>query len=57
LPFEPMAGRPMKDYVRAPEPVLADEAALAEFLAKGLAHTAGLPSKAKTAGKAKKAMR
>jgi TfoX/Sxy family transcriptional regulator of competence genes len=49
LPFEPMAGRPMKGYVRAPEPVLADEAALAAFLRRGLAYTAGLPPKEKKA--------
>src|SRR5690348_7361818 len=49
LPFEPMAGRPMKDYVRAPDEVIADEAALAELLARAFAHTAGLPPKVKTA--------
>jgi len=55
LPFEPMAGRPMQAYVRAPDEVMADEAALADFLAKGLAHTAGLPPKEKTAKPAKPA--
>jgi len=48
-PFEPMAGRPMQAYVRAPDAVMADEAALADFLAKGLAFTAALPAKEKTA--------
>jgi len=48
-PFEPMAGRPMQAYVRAPDAVMADEAALADFLAKGLAFTAALPAKERTA--------
>ena len=47
LAFEPMPGRAMKGYVRAPDSVMADEAALAAFLAKGHAYTAALPPKEK----------
>jgi TfoX/Sxy family transcriptional regulator of competence genes len=49
LPFEPMPGRPMKDYTRLPDPVLADEAAVADLLARSLAFTASLPPKVKKA--------
>jgi TfoX/Sxy family transcriptional regulator of competence genes len=46
-PFEPMPGRPMKDYTLVPDDVLADDAALADLLAKAVAHTASLPPKEK----------
>jgi TfoX/Sxy family transcriptional regulator of competence genes len=46
-PFEPMPGRPMKDYVLLPEAVLEDEAATQALLAKALAHASGLPPKEK----------
>lgn len=45
--FEPMPGRPMKAYAVIPDDVVADEAALAEVLAKAAAFTAGLPPKVK----------
>jgi hypothetical protein len=52
-PFEPMAGRPMKDYTLIPDDVLADEEALASVLAKAVSFTASLPPKEKKAKKAK----
>ena len=45
--FEPMAGRPMKEYVVFPETLLADRDALRGWMAKGLAYAAGLPPKEK----------
>lgn len=45
--FEPMPGRPMKAYAVIPDDVVADEAALAEVLAKAAAFTAALPPKVK----------
>ena len=47
--FEPMPGRPMKDYVLLPPPVIADRRALGEWLAKALAYAGRLPPKASTA--------
>jgi TfoX/Sxy family transcriptional regulator of competence genes len=55
LPFEPMAGRPMKDYTRLPDEVLEDEAATGEYLKKALAWSAALPAKVKAAKAARKA--
>jgi TfoX/Sxy family transcriptional regulator of competence genes len=49
LPFEPMPGRPMKDYARAPDEVIADEAATAALLARALAWSKALPAKVKKA--------
>jgi hypothetical protein len=46
-PFEPMPGRPMKDYTLIPDDVLADEEALAATLAKAVSFTASLPPKEK----------
>jgi TfoX/Sxy family transcriptional regulator of competence genes len=54
-PFEPMAGRPMKDYALVPDEVLADEAALADLLAHAVAFTAKLPPKEKKPKAKKKA--
>ena len=48
-PFEPMRGRPMKDYSLVPDDVLADEEALAKVLAQAVAFTASLPPKEKKA--------
>ena len=45
--FEPMEGRPMKEYVVFPEALLADRDALRGWMAKGLAYAAGLPPKEK----------
>jgi TfoX/Sxy family transcriptional regulator of competence genes len=45
-PFEPMAGKPMKDYLGLPDEILADEPRLAEVLAAAYRATAALPRKA-----------
>jgi TfoX/Sxy family transcriptional regulator of competence genes len=47
LPFEPMQGRPMKDYTRLPDDIVANEAETASWLAKSLAWSVTLPPKAK----------
>src|SRR5262249_7989786 len=52
-PFEPMAGRPMKAYLRLPDEVLADEAQTAAVLGRSLSWTAALPPKEKKAKPAK----
>jgi TfoX/Sxy family transcriptional regulator of competence genes len=49
--FEPMPGRPMKAYAVIPEDVVADDAILAEVLAKAVAFTATLPPEEKKAKK------
>ena len=49
LPFAPMPDRPMKDYTRLPDAVLADEAATADLLAGALVFAAALPAKVKKA--------
>jgi len=52
--FEPMAGRPMTEYVRVPPSLLADPAVLEGWVAKALEYGASLPPKAaKAMGKAK----
>ncbi len=45
LPFEPMPGRPMKEYVSVPSGALADEAELATWLQRALEYVATLPPK------------
>jgi TfoX/Sxy family transcriptional regulator of competence genes len=52
--FEPMPGRPMKAYAVIPDDVIADEAALAEVLARSVAFTAALPAKEKKPTRKKK---
>jgi TfoX/Sxy family transcriptional regulator of competence genes len=52
-PFEPMEGRPMKEYVVFPEAMLADRDALRGWLARGLAYAASLPPKVKKPRKKK----
>lgn len=52
--FEPMAGRPMKEYVVVPERFLADEAALEEWIANAVAYVSTLPPKDEKAGKGKR---
>ncbi|MFI4973039.1 MAG: TfoX/Sxy family protein [Caulobacterales bacterium] len=52
LPFEPMPGRPMKDYTRLPDDVLEDEAEVAATLARAFGFSAALPAKMKS-GKGK----
>jgi len=44
-PFEPMPGRPMKDYATVPPQVSGDRAALARWIGRALAHGASLPPK------------
>jgi len=44
-PFEPMPGRPMRDYVEIPSSILADRAALLAWVNKALSYTASLPAK------------
>jgi TfoX/Sxy family transcriptional regulator of competence genes len=51
-PFEPMPGRPMKDYALVPDDVVADEEALADVLAQAVGFTASLPPKEKKVKKA-----
>jgi len=51
--FEPMAGRPMKEYVVFPETLLADRDALRGWMARGLAYAASLPPKEKKPRKKK----
>jgi TfoX/Sxy family transcriptional regulator of competence genes len=45
--FEPMEGRPMREYVVIPPQIVADREAVRSWLAKGLAFTASLPPKVK----------
>ncbi len=49
--FEPMAGRPMREYVVLTPSVLADRSASRRWVAKSLKYSATLPAK-KTNGKA-----
>jgi TfoX/Sxy family transcriptional regulator of competence genes len=49
-PFEPIKGRPMKEYVTAPEVLLADESALERWLARSLAYAGTLPPREKKRG-------
>jgi TfoX/Sxy family transcriptional regulator of competence genes len=51
--FEPMEGRPMREYVAFPDTMLADEDALRAWLGKGLAYAASLPPKEKKPRKTK----
>ena len=44
-PFEPMAGRRMREYIVAPEAMLDDHARLQDWIAKSLAYASGLPPK------------
>ena len=45
--FEPMAGRPMREYVCVPPAMLAERLALESWLAKALAYAHSLPPKVK----------
>jgi TfoX/Sxy family transcriptional regulator of competence genes len=49
--FEPMAGRPMKDYVVLPDAVLADNKVANTWLEKAYNYTATLPEKKSKAKK------
>jgi TfoX/Sxy family transcriptional regulator of competence genes len=44
-PFDPMNGRPMREYVVLPESVFSDRSELYSWLKKGHAFVAGLPPK------------
>ena len=44
-PFEPMPGRPMKEYIRIPQAILNDEAALDGWLRKAMDFAGALPPK------------
>ena len=52
-PFEPMAGRPMRGYLTAPEAILADKQALSGWLARSFEAVARMPAKEKKAPKKK----
>lgn len=43
--FEPMPGRPMKSFVVIPAADVADDAAIARWVGRGLAHAASMPAK------------
>jgi TfoX/Sxy family transcriptional regulator of competence genes len=49
--FEPMKGRPMKEYVVAPAALVADRAALKKWADKAFAYGKSLPPKAKKPAK------
>ncbi len=51
--FEPMEGRPMREYVVFPDDMLADRTALRAWLGRGLAYAASLPPKEKKPRKKK----
>mgnify|MGYP001339298980 CR=1 FL=1 len=44
-PFEPMPGRPMREYVVLPKAVLSERRALAGWIRRGIDYAAGLPAK------------
>jgi TfoX/Sxy family transcriptional regulator of competence genes len=56
-PFEPMPGRGMGGYMRLPDEIVADDAAVARTLAQAVSYVASLPAKVKKpkAAKASKA--
>jgi hypothetical protein len=43
--FEPMPGKPMKAFVAIPTADIADDAAIARWVERGLAHAASMPAK------------
>jgi hypothetical protein len=43
--FEPMPGRPMKSFVEIPAADVADDAAIARWVERGLAHAGSMPPK------------
>jgi TfoX/Sxy family transcriptional regulator of competence genes len=51
--FEPMPGRPMKEYIVLPQTLIADRATLSEWVAKSFEYAASLPSKAGRSKRAK----
>jgi TfoX/Sxy family transcriptional regulator of competence genes len=53
--FEPMPGRPMREYVELTPAILNSDATLRRWIARGLDYAKSLPPKAKPARGAKKA--
>ena len=53
-PFEPMPGRPMREYVVVPPAMTEEPAELGEWLHKALAYVAAMPPKAPKPAKAPK---
>jgi TfoX/Sxy family transcriptional regulator of competence genes len=47
VPFEPMAGRPMKEYVAIPEPLLAERDWLMGWIERSFSFASSLPPKEK----------
>jgi hypothetical protein len=47
-PFEPMPGRPMREYLAVPDKIIMSPEELTGWLIKAKAYAARLPSKAKT---------
>jgi TfoX/Sxy family transcriptional regulator of competence genes len=45
--FEPIPGRPMREYICVPQAMLAEQAALEEWVARALAYVHTLPPKVK----------
>src|SRR5262245_20245670 len=56
-PFEPMAGRVMREYVVVPEVLIGNRQRLAGLMANALRYVAGLPVKQPTVGASKGANR
>lgn len=54
-PFEPMAGRPMREYVVVPPATVENAVALRTWIDKAFQYTATLPVKKKKAPKARRA--
>jgi TfoX/Sxy family transcriptional regulator of competence genes len=52
--FEPMPGRPMREYISLPEAILDDEAMTADWVRRALDFAAALPPKQKKPRKAKR---
>ena len=52
-PFEPMKGRPMREYVAIPEEIKQDQKLLADWIGKSIAFTSSLPVKLPKKKKAK----
>jgi TfoX/Sxy family transcriptional regulator of competence genes len=44
-PFEPLAGRPMKEYVSVPEAIVADPEALDEWMRRSVEFASSMPPK------------
>jgi len=51
VPFEPMPGRVMREYVVAPQKLASKTSDLKRWLERAVAHTAALPKKTKKAKK------